>query len=198
MLVIDMEATGLDFKKNSIVSIGAVDFEKPERQFYEECRVFDGAEIDPGGLAVNGFTEEECLDPSKKSLNEVMQLFYTWVKESEGDKILAGQNAYYDRDILNESFKRAGIEFQFHYRIVELHSVAYFDFIKKGATPPIKNEVSALNMDKILDYVGLFQEPRPHNALVGAKMEAEAFSRIFYGKNLLEEYKEHKIPKSFL
>jgi hypothetical protein len=38
-------------------------------------------------------------------------------------------------------------------------------------------------------------EPYPHNGLRGAKIEAEALSRLIYGKNLLEEYKEFKIPQ---
>ncbi len=198
MLVIDMEATGLDARKNSILSIGAVDFNNSKRQFYEECRVFEGAEIDPEALAVNGFTREECLDKRKKTLREVMTLFKEWIDESEGDKILAGQNAYYDREILNESFKRSAIDFQFHFRIIEMHSIAYFDFIKKGLTPPHKEEISALGLDKILNYVGLPGEPKPHNALTGAKVEAEALSRIFYGKNLLEDFKEYKVPEIFL
>jgi len=39
MIVADIEATGLDPRKHSILSIGAVDFEHPERQFYGECRI---------------------------------------------------------------------------------------------------------------------------------------------------------------
>ena len=45
MIIIDVETTGLDPKKYSIVSIGAVDFKKPMRTFYEECRIWDGAEV---------------------------------------------------------------------------------------------------------------------------------------------------------
>ncbi|MEK7452686.1 MAG: 3'-5' exonuclease [Patescibacteria group bacterium] len=198
MLVIDIEATGLDARKNSIVSIGGVDFNNPKRQFYEECRIFEGAEIDEESLLVNGFTRSECLDKRKKTLREVMILFKSWIDESSGDKILAGQCAFYDREILNESFKRSAIEFQFHFRIIELHSITYFDFIKKGLNPPMEEDHSALSLDKVLNYVGLPSEPKPHNALVGAKMEAEAISRIFYGKNLLEEYKKHKIPEKFI
>ncbi|MBI3671237.1 3'-5' exoribonuclease, partial [Candidatus Azambacteria bacterium] len=189
---------GLDSRKNSVVSIGAVDFDDPTRQFYEECRVFEGAEIDDDALAVNGFTREQCLDKNKKTLREVMTLFKAWIDEAKGDKILAGQNAFYDRDILNESFKRSAIDFQFHFRILELHSIAYFDFVKRGFTPPTEDGLSALSLDRVLNYVGLPQEPRPHNALVGAKMEAEAISRIFYGKNLLEEYSKYDIPEKFI
>ncbi len=198
MLVVDMEATGLDPVKNSVISIGAVDFSDPTRKFYQECRAFDGAEINPEALAVNGFSEKDCFDPNKKSLEETMKIFYEWIQNTKGDKIIAGQNAFYDREILNNSFKRANINFAFHFRLVELHSVAYYDMVKKGLVPPKKEGFSAFSLDKILNYVGLPEEPKPHNALTGAKLEAEAFSRLFYGKNMLEEFKKYPIPESFL
>jgi len=42
MVVVDVETSGLDPQKYAMLSIGAVDFENPERQFYAECRAFDG------------------------------------------------------------------------------------------------------------------------------------------------------------
>jgi DNA polymerase-3 subunit epsilon len=199
MLVIDIEATGLDPQKNSLLSIGAVDFDNPKRTFYGECRAFDGAEFDPEGLAVCGFSEQDCKDPNKQSQTELMTTFKKWIKEGVGDEILAGQNAFFDRDILNISFKRSHIDFTFHFRIMELHSVAFSDFLKRDITPPLKEEgISALSLDKILNYVGLPGEPKPHNALTGAKVEAEAFSRIIHGKNLLDEFIGFSIPERFI
>jgi len=55
-----------------------------------------------------------------------------------------------------------------------------------------------LSLDEIAKYAGLKEEPRPHNALTGAKFEAEAFSRIVYGKPLLPEFKNYEVPKYLL
>ena len=57
MIVVDVETSGLDDEKNSLLSIGAVDFYNPKNQFYGECRVREGAEVNPEALEVNGFTE---------------------------------------------------------------------------------------------------------------------------------------------
>ena len=194
MIIVDVETTGLDPKKYSIVSIGAVDFKNSERQFYSECRVWDGALVSEESLEINGLTKEEVRDPNKKPLEEIMNEFKKWVDESS-DVTLAGQNPSFDRDFLNNSFRRIGIDFKFAARNVDLHSVAYYDHIKKGIAIPHKNSHSDLSLDNIAKYVGLIEEPKPHNALTGAKLEAEAFSRIMYGKQLLPEFESYKIPK---
>ena len=48
MIVIDIETTGLDPRKHSIVSIGAIDLSNPKRQFYVENQIWEGAEIYEG------------------------------------------------------------------------------------------------------------------------------------------------------
>jgi len=45
-----------------------------------------------------------------------------------------------------------------------------------------------------MEYVGIPAEPKPHNALRGAKWEAEVFMRLLYNKNLFPEFKEFEIP----
>lgn len=195
MIVADIESSGLDPRKHSLLSIGAVELEHPERQFYGECRIWDGAGIMSDALAVNGFTEAECRDPKKQSLEELMNDFNHWVEQCE-EKTLAGQNVSFDRDFLNDSFSRSGMSWHFSYRTLDLHTMAYMDAIKRGLPIPRKNDRSDLNLDAILKYVGLPEEPKPHIGLNGAKYEAECFSRILYGKNLLPEFTEYPIINS--
>ena len=192
MIVADIEATGIDFHKHSLLSIGAVDFEHPQRQFYGECRMWDGASIMSDALAVNGFTKQECTDSRKKSMKELMDSFLLWIEESE-DKTLAGQNPSFDRDFLNDSFSRSSIGWHFSYRTLDLNSMAYMDMVKRGVPIQHKNSRADLSSDTIFKYLGLPEEPKPHNGLTGAQMEAEAFSRLLYEKNLLPEFAEYPI-----
>ena len=196
MIVVDIEASGLNPRKNSIVSIGAVDFENPERQFYAEPRIWDGAECNLESLAINGFTEEECKEPTKESLAKVMHNFLAWLEPVE-EKTLVGQNPSFDRDFLNDSFGRSSIGWNFSFRTLDLHTVAYTDHIKRGIKIPTENNRTALNLEAIAVYVGIPEEPKPHNALTGAKIEAEVLSRILFGKNLLPEFKDHPVPEIF-
>lgn len=192
MIVADIEATGLNSREHSILSIGAVELKRPDRQFYGECRMWDGASIMSDAIAVCGFTADECRDPKKQTLAELMQTFYYWVMECE-EKTLAGQNVSFDRDFLNDSLARASIGWHFSFRTLDLHSMAYMDAIKRGIEIPRKNDRSDLSLDAIMTYLGLPEEPKPHYALNGAKYEAEAFSRILFGKGLLPEFAKYPI-----
>lgn len=192
MIIADIEATGIDYTKHSLLSIGAVDFNNPERQFYGECRMWEGASIMSDALVVNGFTKEECIDPKKQTLRELMENFLKWIEECE-DKTLGGQNPSFDRDFLNNSFGRSSIGWHFSYRTLDLNSMAYMDMVRRGIPVQHKNDRADLSLDTILKYVGLPPEPKPHHGLTGARMEAEAFSRILYGKNLLPEFTKYPI-----
>jgi hypothetical protein len=68
--------------------------------------------------------------------------------------------------------------------------------LKRGVTPPIDpvKHHSALNLDAVLNYCGIPDEPEPHNALTGAKCSAEVISRLLYDKKLLPEFEQFDIP----
>lgn len=193
MIVVDVETTGLEPQRHSIVSIGAVDFSEPDNLLYLECRVWDGAEITAEALGINGFSEEEVKSAGRKSLEEVVREFLEWT-EGVRDRTLAGENPSFDRDFLKSSAQRYGIEWTLGHRAVDMHSVCYARYIKRGVNPPMKDGRTDLNSDRIFNYAGLPNEPKPHNALTGAKTEAEALSRLIYGRQLLEEFKQHPVP----
>lgn len=195
IVVVDVETTGLNPNKHSIVSIGAVNFSNPENQFYRECRVFDGAEVSAEALEVNGFSLEQINDKSKKSLKEILEDFLVW---SGSGKVIAGENPSFDANFLKVSLGRYGMDANvFGHRMMDLHTLCFEHYLKHGLIIPTKNGFPSLGLDKSLAAVGLPSEPNPHNALTGAKMEAEAFSRFLYGKNFLKEFEVHKIPHYF-
>jgi DNA polymerase-3 subunit epsilon len=187
MIIIDTETTGLDPQKHSIVSIGALEFSNPQNQFYDECRPWSGAEILEKSLEINGFSKEELLK-KEKSLEQLIKEFLIWAKPIKG-KILAGENVWLDIGFLQESFKKAKEDWIFGYRLIDLHTLSYFFHVLEDKNT-LKKETQ-FSLDHTLKYVGLPEEPKPHNALTGAKCAAEAFSRLIYKKNLLEEFKKH-------
>ncbi len=193
MIVVDVETTGSNPYKHSIVSIGAVEFENTDNQFYEECRIFDGAEIDTDAMQVNGFSYDDITDPTKKSLEQIITDFLNW---SSGftNKTLIAHNAGFDSSFLKASMDRYNIYWIFGFRTVDLHTIAYIDLLKRKEEIPLIYGTSALSLNKILEIVGLPKEPDPHNALNGAKYETEAVYRLVYGISGLNEFKNYPIP----
>jgi len=195
MLVIDIEASGTHYEKHSIVSLGALDLENPDNRFYGECRIWDGAHIMDEALEVNGFTKEEITDANKQTEAELIKVFVDW-SDSVSNRTFAGQNVSFDRDFVRAACERAGINYDFAYRTIDSHSLAWMHMVKRGITPPINKEHrrSALDLDAILNYCGIPEEPQPHNALTGALSHAEVISRLLYGKKLLPEFEQFTIP----
>lgn len=194
MIIVDVEASGTESWKHSIVSVGALDFAHPENRFYEECKIWDGAHIMPGALAVNGFTEAEIRDEKKQTEGDLAHRFLQWSEDIE-ERTFAGQNVSFDRDFLKAACERAGhTDWPFAYRTVDTHTLAYMHQINRGLTPPVRHRRSALDLDAILNYCGIPEEPHPHNALTGALSHAEVVSRLLYGRKLLPEFEQFEIP----
>ena len=196
MIVLDVEASGTEAHKHSIVSLGALEFGNPTNRFYMECRVWDGAHIMDEALAVNGFTKEEILDPKKATEADLVRAFLEWSKDLP-ERTLAGQNVSFDRDFLKYSSQRAGhTNWNFSHRTVDTHTLCYMHYITHGKQPPLDriHRHSALNLDAVLNYCGIPEEPKPHNALTGALSHAEVVSRLLYGRKLLPEFAQFEIP----
>jgi DNA polymerase III epsilon subunit-like protein len=196
MIAVDVEGSGVEAHKHSILSVGAIDMGNPSRQFYEECRAWDGAHLDEGAFEVNGFTQETATDPAKQSEAELVHKFIAWTSGMD-DTTFAAQNVSYDRDFLRYAGIRAGhTAWPFAHRTIDIHSLAWMHMVKRGLTPPIDpiKKHSALDLDATLVYCGIPMEPTPHNALTGAKSHAEVISRLLYDKKLLPEFKEYEIP----
>ncbi len=195
MIVVDVETTGLNPKKHSIVSIGAVEFDDPENSFYVACRVFDGADVSDEALAINGFSRESLANPRKPTLESAVKSLLEWSANCNY-RTIAGENPTFDRDFLRASAERYNLPWTLGRRTVDLHSVSYAKHLELGKHNklPLKDGVSELRADATYSFVGIPEEPKPHHALNGAKWEAEAFSRLLYGKSLLPEFTHLPVP----
>lgn len=167
MIVLDIETSGVSAIKNSMLSLGAVKYDTGE-EFYAECRITAGRVVEPIALEINGFTLEEIQADGKASDVDIYERFKHW---AAGDKLLAGHNVgHFDIIFLEEIHERlygANVKFPFSYRTVDLHSIAYARFGE------------SLTHEQICLKLGLMPEPKPHNALQGARSERAAFQMLF-------------------
>lgn len=194
MIVLDIETTGVNPQKHGIVSIGAIEFEEPGNEFYGECRIFDGAHISEEALEVNHFTHDDITDPTKQSPEVLMRAFLKWSREVE-ERTLCGLNiGGFDLQFIVATAHRHGLNFDFAYRTLDLHTMSYMHMVKSGIDIPTHNKHTAIDLEETLSYVGLQNIDVPHNALGDAKLEGECVSRLLYGENLFEEFAQYPIP----
>ncbi len=193
MIIVDVETTGTDPRYHSLVSIGAIDFNNPSHTFFRECQIFAGARIEPKALEINGMTDKELYDTTRPTEAEIVKEFIEWMTQTS-DHTVAGQNCAFDVAFIIAAAERAGVAISLAHRVIDLHSITYFHMIERGITPPLAHGRTDLDSDKIMQYVGIPAEPKPHIAINGAKWEAEAFSRLFHQKSLFPEFEQYKIP----
>ncbi|MFM2381672.1 MAG: hypothetical protein RLZZ76_439 [Candidatus Parcubacteria bacterium] len=195
MIIIDVEASGTDYSKHSIVSLGAIDFSMPSNRFYKECQIWPGAHIMEDALVVNGFTEAQITDAAKATEAELVGEFLEWTY-SMADRTLVGQNVSFDRDFVKHACQRAHLDFNLPYRTLDTHTLCWMHMVKRGFEVPIdaQHKRSLLDLDAVLNYCGITSEPQPHNALNGAMCHAEVTSRLLYDKKLLSEFEQFEVP----
>lgn len=195
MIVLDVESTNLDPRTGSIVSLGALDLDEPTNQFYDECRIWDEADVKDEALAVNGFDREEITDPAKKTEAELIAGFIAWASDRPKNRILAAQNVSFDLEYVQEACKRAGLDCPFGKRTIDTHTLVWLHMTERGVLPPLnENHHSAINLDAALAYCGLPGEPKPHNALTGAFCHAEVIARIAYNRSIIPDFSPFPIP----
>jgi DNA polymerase III epsilon subunit-like protein len=184
MIIVDIETTGLNPKKNSLLSIGALEFENPENTFYGECRMDDGAEVSNIALKINGFTRKQIADKKKPTSEELIRKFLEWMKPIK-EKTLGGENIWFDTEFFEEYFRKMGIKWPFRKKVVELHEVS----------PLLAGHPWSLDM--VLYAIGIPPRDKAHNAMDDVELTAETLSRLLTGKNLLKKFKNYPVPAIF-
>ena len=196
--VLDMEMTGLDSQKCAILSVGIVSYTKKLNEFYREYYPFDDAEIVEAGMAINGFDltkmEKNSINNPKNVVEDVKAFLM-----ANNCNVIAGQNPSVDRSFINAYAERFGSDFRIPIWMLDMHSTCLAYMIGKNITVPRKPDGGLfLTGDSILEFTGLGSEPKPHNALNGARYEFEALCRIIYGESVLPQFKDCKMPNILL
>lgn len=194
MLVVDLEMSGLDADRHSIISLGAIDFWNPSRTLYLECRMRPDAEYDPEAGLVHGLSKE-YLDQQALSEQQLVMQFLAWAGQSPM-RVVMGMCPGQDLKFLEKACERYKFDWLFGHRSIDLHSVAIAHHFANGTELPVKDNIIKLGLDQISEYCGLPGRGRdvPHNALTDARLTAECFSRLLTKKGMLPEYEKFEIP----
>lgn len=205
-IVVDIETSGLDLVKSGIWQIGAVDLNTME-EFLEEARIDEEDLIEEGALKVTGKTEEELRDKNKQSQKELIKKFMNWVGPRKMKNFVC-HHPHWDIGWIIVRLKKYCLDSKFDHKSFDTHTIAQVKFFElNGKFLTKENNNSNMSLRNVLKLCGIqdtrremrkeeiFIEGKPHNALEDAKLTAECFSRLVFGKNLFEEYAKFKIPQ---
>ena len=207
MIVVDIETSGLDFTKCGIWQIGALYIDNPKNTFLEEARIDDNDLIEPEALRVGGKTESDLRDGKKQSQKQLLINFFSWVKKTNNFAMLSHNPQDLDYTLVVKKAKQYSLEFPFHHRCFDMHSMAQLKFFQVNGNFLMKPGmgVSEMGLSHVLEFCGMednrikagqkgVNEGHPHNALEDCRLTAECFSRIVFGKSLIEDYSKFLIP----
>lgn len=110
IVAFDVETTGLDVSKDSIIQLAAVKFDEDFNRLDSYCcyvKPMEDFEISPGALEKHGLTKEFILDNGMPS-NGVMEVFNAFCKDCD---ILSYNGNNFDIKFIDKEMKAAGIEF---------------------------------------------------------------------------------------
>lgn len=209
-IVVDIECSGGNPAENGIWQIGAVDLNTME-EFLDESRIDDEDRINEEALIIIGKTEEELRDKDKHSQKELLEKFFKWI-ETRKMKNLLCHLPEFDQGFLRKKMLKYFGEDPFwpdYHRPFDLHSIAqtkFFEINKRFLTKEDGNsDMSLRNILKLCGIKdervrvesgkGVIKEGKPHNALEDAKLTAECFYRLMFGKNHFPEFSKFKFPR---
>lgn len=213
VLVLDFETSGLDPKRCAILQIGAVWLHEDLNQeglqqdamsirandrFFTQVRFNPYMQWDAEAQEVHGITKEQAMEQSRPSDYAAVNALAEWVRATQGLEdsiVLAGLNVYFDHAFLQATVERAAqsspidpalmqtLVKKIKHAHLDLHSLALAKVCTEGLELPAHGY---LRTDDIYNVLGMDAEPKPHHALTGALMEAQALNQLIYGSSTLD------------
>ena len=183
--VIDLETSGLDPSECGVLEMGAVMLDgdlSPVGEWSSLVRVCEWQRWEADAERVHGVTRAVAMSADRPAAPAVLADFLRFVdSHSDGKRVvLAGMNlAGFDVQFLKEIMARVspptmktligfGWRQLISHRTIDMHALAAGVLIAAGLN------IAGCYTDAIYNMVGMAEEPKPHSALTGARMEAEA------------------------
>ncbi len=178
-VVIDVETGGFNCRTDALLEVAAVLLDMDDEGLLQRgetiryhVKPFEGANLEPASLAVNGIDPHHPLRPAideRDALQRVFREVRRAVRESRCSRaVLVGHNAHFDLGFMNEAVERSSIKRN------PFHPFSCFDTatacgIAFGQTVLARAVIAA----------GLeWDETQAHSASYDAEMTAEVFCEV--------------------
>ena len=181
-VVVDVETGGFNCNTDALLEIAAVLIEiqgdgtmKPGESYRYHVEPFEGANIEPAALEVNGIDPTHPLRlalPEKEALQKIFREIRQAVRDNDCTRaVLVGHNSFFDLGFVNAAAERAGIKRN------PFHQFTSFDTATLGGAAFGQTVLS-----RIAKAAGFeWDSSSAHSALYDARITADIFCTILNG-----------------
>ena len=178
-VVVDVETGGFNYKTDALLEIAAVllDFDEMgtlqrTETFRYHVKPFEGANMEPASLAVNGIDPDHPLRPAideRDALQRIFREVRRAIREANCNRaILVGHNSSFDLAFLNEAIDRSQIKRN------PFHPFSSFDTATLCGVAFGQTVLS-----RAVEAAGLeFDEASAHSAAYDAEITADVFCEV--------------------
>ena len=147
VLVIDVEATGLDPAKNACIEVGAVLLDEtlePIDDYSSLIAPWEGAEFNKESMAVHGISMKELKQAP--NFHAVIGEFHKRFCSDSPIPTLAGWNVWFDVAFMRVLYDKIGMRWPFSYHFLDIQSIVLF--YSRFHNPSLEQTVRSLLGEK--------------------------------------------------
>ncbi len=174
LLLIDIEATGLDSRKYDLIQLAAVLL---DRKTLKEKKSFTSyikpihRKRDPESMAVNGISENALLTaPGGRGV--LLKFNRTFGR----DLILAHYAGVMDITFLRTAYDYAGLKWPYDHHIFNIWAILYTYAAKRNLLTD-KTKFAGFGLESLAEHFGI-PTGQMHDALADCRLEAEILRRV--------------------
>ncbi len=176
ILIIDVEATGIDYQKNELIELAGVLLDKKtlkEKKHFESfIKPTKWRNRDPEAMAVNKITWEELS--KAPSLKTVIQKFE---KTFGMNVILAPYGTIMDTAMLRIAYKKIKMTYKYDYHVFDIWPLC-FTYMAKKKMLVNKKRFSGFSLNDIANHFKISVPKNRHTALADCRLEADVLRKL--------------------
>jgi DNA polymerase-3 subunit epsilon len=169
-IVLDSETTGLDTRRDRLITIGAVAVQANHILLSDSFEALLQVAYNSSAVTVHGITREEAREGMEEP--EALALFLPYLR----DGVIVGHHILHDVETLNVAYDR---HFGFTLRNHYLDTMDLTLHLQKDGAFAGKNEIQGFSLDALCDFFGVAPHDR-HTAGGDAFITALIFLRLLH------------------
>lgn len=176
ILIIDIEATGVDLQRHELIELGAVLLDKKtlkeKKSFESFVKPQHWGKRDPEAMAVNNITWQELK--AAPTITTVLRKF----KKTFGTNVMVGNyGTILDTAMLRKSFREAHIIYPYDYHVFDIWPLCFL-YMAKRKKLTNKQKFSGFSLEDIATDLRIKVPENRHSALADCRLEAEVLRKL--------------------